>query len=201
LFKFAPRHICTYHAIVRPPVIALSIVLATALAWAGPSAIVRLSEPAYAAGAFTLTSPAVTSQGGLQAAYTCDGAGTSPPLTWTAAPKGTKGYALVMDHVPPEGGHHWYWLMWGIPAKTHALSANVTKIGFLGGNSVNQNIGYAPPCSKGPGTKTYTITVYALSGSPKLPKKSSASVTRDSLLAAISGITLEKAVLDVTYER
>ncbi|MCX6423312.1 MAG: hypothetical protein NTV96_01775, partial [Actinobacteria bacterium] len=110
---------------MRSPVIALSIVLATALAWAGPSAIVRLSEPAYAAAAFMLTSPAVTSQGALPAAYTCDGAGTSPPLTWTAARKGTKGYALVMDHVPPEGGHHWYWLMWGIPAKTQALSANV----------------------------------------------------------------------------
>lgn len=186
---------------VRPPVIALSLVLATALAWAGPGTILRLSEPAHAATAFTLTSPAVTSQGALPAAYTCEGAGTSPPLTWTPARKGTKGYAIVMDHVPPEGGYHWYWLMWGIPAKTLALSANVTKIGFLGGNSVNSSIGYAPPCSKGPGTKTYTITVYALSGTPKLPKKSSASVTRDSLLAAISGITLEKAVLDVTYER
>lgn len=186
---------------VRPPVIALSLVLATALAWIGPGTILRLSEPAHAATAFTLTSPAVTSQGALPAAYTCEGAGTSPPLTWTPARKGTKGYALVMDHVPPEGGYHWYWLMWGIPAKSLALSANVTKIGFLGGNSVNSSIGYAPPCSKGPGTKTYTITVYALSGTPKLPKKSSASVTRDSLLAAISGITLEKAVLDVTYER
>ena len=186
---------------VRPPAIALSIVLATALAWVGPGAILRLSEPAHAAAAFTLTSPAVTSQGPLPAAYTCDGAGTSPPLTWTAARKGTKGYALVMDHVPPEGGYHWYWLMWGIPTKTLALSANVTKIGFLGGNSVNSSIGYAAPCSKGPGTKTYTITVYALSGSPKLPKKSSASVTRDSLLAAISGITVDKAVLDVTYSR
>jgi len=158
--------------VVRPPVIALSLVLATALAWIGPGTILRLSEPAHAATAFTLTSPAVTSQGPLPAGYTCDGAGTSPPLTWTPARKGTKGYALVMDHVPPGGG-----------------------------NRVNQNIGYAAPCSKGPGTKTYTITVYALSGSPKLPKKSSASVTRDSLLAAISGITLEKAVLDVTYER
>ena len=186
---------------MRPPFIALSIVLATALAWVSPGAILPLSEPAYAAAAFMLTSPAVTSQGALPAAYTCDGAGTSPPLTWTAARKGTKGYALVMDHVPPEGGHHWYWLMWGIPAKTQALSANVSKIGFLGGNSVNSNIGYAPPCSKGPGLKTYTITVYALSGTPKLPKQSSASVTRDSLLAAISGITLDKAVLDVTYER
>lgn len=186
---------------MRRLVIALSLVLATALAWVGPGASFGLSHLAYAAATFTLTSPAVTSRGALSAAYTCDGAGTSPPITWTASRKGTKGYAVVMDHVPPDGGHHWYWLMWGIPANTRALPTNVTKIGLLGGNSVNPNIGYAPPCSQGPGTKTYTITVYALSGTPKLPKKSSAAVTRDSLLAAISGITLEKAVLDVTYQR
>ena len=106
-----------------------------------------------------------------------------------------------MDHVPPDGGHHWYWLMWGIPAKTRALPATVSKIGYLGGNSVNPKIGYAPPCSQGPGTKTYTVTLYALSGTPNLPKKSSAAVTRDSLLAAISGITLSKAVLNVTHSR
>ena len=43
--------------------------------------------------------------------------------------------------------------------------------------------------------------LYALSGTPNLPKKSSAAVTRESLLAAISGITLSKAVLNVTYSR
>ena len=165
----------------------LSLVAGTAIA-------ITLSAPAGAADTFALTSPAVSSNGGLPARYTCDGAGTSPP-------SGTKGYAVVMDHVPPDGGHHWYWLMWGIPAKTRALPATVSKTGYLGGNSVNQKIGYAPPCSQGPGTKTYTVTLYALSGTPNLPKKSSAAVTRDSLLAAISGITLSKAVLNVTYTR
>lgn len=154
-----------------------------------------------ATGSFTLTSPVVAEGGALPATYTCDGAGTSPPIAWANPPKGTKGFAVVMDHVPPEGGYHWYWLMWGIPAKARTLPAAVTRIGHLGGNSVNRNIGYAPPCSQGPGLKKYTVTIYALSGSPKLPTASSASVTRDSLLAAISAITLSKAVLNVTYSR
>jgi phosphatidylethanolamine-binding protein (PEBP) family uncharacterized protein len=106
-----------------------------------------------------------------------------------------------MDHVPPDGGHHWYLLEWGIPASTRSMSAGSTTSGVLGGNSVNREVGYAPPCSKGPGSKTYTITVYALSATPALPTASSASITRDQLLSAISGITLSKAVLDVTYTR
>ena len=178
---------------LRPPLRA-SLALAAALATA-----LTVSGPARAADAFTLTSPGIGVGNAFPAKYTCDGAGTSPPITWTNAPKGAKGYAVVMDHVPPEGGHHWYWLMWGITAKTTAIAANSTKVGYLGGNSVNKNIGYAPPCSKGPGAKTYTITVYELSGTPNLPKKSSASITRDSLLASISGITISKAALNVTY--
>lgn len=141
------------------------------------------------------------SQGTLPTEYTCDGQGVSPSLTWSGAPKGTKGYAIVMDHVPPEGGHHWYLLDWGIPAKTRSLPAGASNVGYLGGNSVNRDLGYAPPCSKGPGTKTYTISVFALSGTPKLPKTSTSSVTREQLLSAISGMTLSKAVLDVTYSR
>ena len=185
-----------FEAMVRSmrPTLRASLALAAALATA-----LTVSGPARAADAFTVTSPGIGAGNAFPAKYTCDGAGTSPPITWTNAPKGAKGYAVVMDHVPPEGGHHWYWLMWGIPAKANAIAANSTKVGYLGGNSVNKNIGYAPPCSKGPGAKTYTITVYELSGTPNLPKKSSASVTRDSLLASISGITISKAALNVTY--
>jgi phosphatidylethanolamine-binding protein (PEBP) family uncharacterized protein len=169
--------------------------------FAAIAATVVLSGPARAADTFTLTSPGLGAGKALAARYTCDGAGISPPLSWANPPMGTKGFAIVMDHVPPDGGHHWYLLNWGIPSKTRAIPANSAKVGYLGGNSVNKDIGYAPPCSQGPGSKTYTITVFALSGTPNLPKKSSAAVTRDALLSAISGITISKAALDVTYTR
>lgn len=51
---------------MRRLVIALSLVLATALAWVGPGASFGLSHLAYAAATFTLTSPVVTSRGRFQ---------------------------------------------------------------------------------------------------------------------------------------
>jgi len=149
---------------------------------------------------FTVISPG-SIDGALDIDSTCDGAAKSPALAWSNEPSGTGSYAIVMDHVPPEGGHHWYWVEWGIPATTHAVAAGATDTGVFGGNNVNPNVGYAPPCSKGPGLKTYTITVYALSTSPDLPQTSTASVNRETLLSAISGITLAKASIDLTYSR
>ena len=172
----------------------LTVAVATGVAFAGHS------TASAATSGFRVSIPSAPA-GTLPVTYTCDGQGISPALKWSNAPRGTKGYAIVMDHVPPDGGHHWYLLHWGIKAKTRSLSSGPSTVGYLGGNSVNRDIGYAPPCSQGPGAKTYTITVYALSGTPTLPKKSTAAVTRDLLLSAISGITLSKAVLDVTYSR
>lgn len=147
---------------------------------------------------FTVTSPGIVG-GALAIDSTCDGAGTSPAIAWSSPPQGTTGYAIVMDHSPPEGSTHWYWLVWGIPADVDSLSAGATDTGYLGGNSVNPEVGYAPPCSQGPGVKKYTITVYALASTPTLPSESTASVTRESLLSSIEGITLSKATLDLTY--
>jgi phosphatidylethanolamine-binding protein (PEBP) family uncharacterized protein len=53
-------------------------------------------------------------------------------------------------------------------------------------------------CSKGPGVKTYHITVYALSA---LPKLRASAATRDALLDAIKDITLAEGTLTYTYER
>jgi len=175
----------------------LTAALAIGVAFSGHS-LASAATPS-----FTVSIPSAPA-GTLPVTYTCDGQGVSPALTWRGAPKATKatkGYAIVMDHVPPDGGHHWYFLDWDIPAMTHSLVAGATTVGYLGGNSVNRELGYAPPCSQGPGAKVYTITVYALSGTPTLPRQSSASVTRDQVLSAISGMTLSKAVLDVTYSR
>lgn len=159
---------------------------------------------AYAAesdgSSFSVTSPGAPN-GVLSVRYTCDGEGISPPLQWTNAPTGTKGFAVLMDHVPPEGGHHWYLVAWGIPATRHGLPAGATDIGILGGNSVNPDPGYAPPCSRGPGEKIYTVTVFALSGKPRLPKRSTSNVGRDRLLAAVAPLTLASASQDFTYTR
>ena len=68
-----------------------------------------------------------------------------------------------MHHVPGPGDTHWYWVVYDIPPTTLSVEPGATDIGTFGTNSVNDQQEYAPPCSRGPGEKLYTITVYALS--------------------------------------
>jgi len=149
---------------------------------------------------FALTSPAVTEGGNLPKDYTCDGSSATLPLEWRNAPAGTKSLAVIMHHVPGPGDTHWYWVLYDIPATVTALPQNVTGLGTLGNNSVNSRAEYAPPCSKGPGAKLYTYTVYALSAAPQLTLPHE-QVSRDVLLAAIQNLILASATLNVVYTR
>ena len=105
-----------------------------------------------------------------------------------------------MHHIDPEGKTKWYWTLYNIPADVSALPRNVQGIGTLGNNSVNGRIGYAPPHSKGPGDKTYVLTLYALSA-PLQPAVTPAQVTREVLLAAMKGRVLASSELPVVYAR
>ncbi|MEM5496941.1 YHYH protein [Paraglaciecola mesophila] len=146
---------------------------------------------------FVLSSSAMADGDSLPTIYTCDGDSLSPPLTWHGAPEATKYYALVMHHDAPEGVH-WYWTLYDINADTTQIKAG-ESLGQVGSNSVNDLDEYAPPCSKGPGKKSYTFTVYALSAPVAFNKQT--KVDRATLLAAIEGTTLDSASMTVTYQR
>lgn len=156
--------------------------------------------PANRSGTFALRSPAVAGDGVLPVEFTGDGESATPPLEWSGAPEGTKSFVLIMHHLDPEGATKWYWTLYNLPADTRSLAKNTTGLGTLGTNSVNRRPGYAPPHSKGPGAKTYVLTVYALAARLELPL-SAAEVNRDVLLAAMKDITLDRAELNVTYTR
>jgi len=149
---------------------------------------------------FILTSPDVVDGGTLPLEYTCDGVSSTLALAWKGAPAGTAGYAVIMHHVASPEDVHWYWVLYNIPAEVASLSKNSTGIGTLGTNSVNFKAEYTPPCSKGPGSKEYTYTVYALSAQPQFSDPTS-PVNRDVLLKAIQNITLASAELHVTFEK
>lgn len=149
---------------------------------------------------FGLSSPEVADGGTLPADYTCDGTSATLPLAWSGAPTGTVSYAVVMHHVDPQGEIKWYWILYDIPATVTSLARNVTGVGTVGSNSENPQAAYAPPCSQGPGPKTYVYTVYALSAAPVLPSDP-AAVTRAVLLDAIADRTLGSASLSVVYSR
>ena len=149
---------------------------------------------------FTLLSDAGLDGSTMSTEYTCDGSGVSPELSWSNPPQGTKEFALIMSTLPGDGTTKWSWVIYGIPANTRELAKNTTGVGIFGVGSHGSTTKYQPPCSKGPGAKIYTITLYALSESPKLPSDAS-QVTGDVLTKAISTITLGSTKLNLSHAR
>jgi phosphatidylethanolamine-binding protein (PEBP) family uncharacterized protein len=127
---------------------------------------------------------------------TCDGDRESPAVAWKNLPKGTKSIAISLWHTAPDQEKS-YWLVYNIPADVSELKQQSKDVGTLGIND-RRRAEYDPMCSKGPGVKTYHITVFALSQDVKLPSNKS---SRTDLLEAVKGITLGQSTLDFHYER
>jgi hypothetical protein len=120
-----------------------------------------------------------------------------------------------MHHIPGptrDGVHaedkHVYLVLYNIPATATSLDKALKKASGgaestwgWGVNTVNRRAEYAPPCSKGPGDKRYTLTVYALSKELAITPADRNGATMDELLTAMKDSTLGTATLDVTYAR
>jgi phosphatidylethanolamine-binding protein (PEBP) family uncharacterized protein len=148
---------------------------------------------------FTLTSSAFTVGGSIPSQYTCDGTlgmlSKSPPLAWTGAPTATVTFALTISTIALDGTK-WNWVLYNIPRTVTSL-AEATTLGTAGVSSDGNELRYYPPCSSGPGEKTYTFTLYALSGTPTF----SVPVTGDILTSTISPLVIGKSQANVTYTR
>ena len=160
------------------------------------SSTVAAVSPATAG--FVLESPVMADGGSLPMEFTCDGQAMSPPVAWRGAPSGTASYAVLMHHVASPSDVHWYWVLYNLAPTTDHIEAGVSPP-IVGTNSVNNRMEYAPPCSQGPGKKSYTLTVYALSRPLDLPDPR--KVSRPVLLRAMEGVVLGDATMTVTYER
>ena len=152
--------------------------------------------------ALTLTSSAFVDGGTLPGQYTCDGTGgmlsSSPPLAWGGAPGGTVEYALTVTTIALDGKKY-NWVLFHIPGNVTSL-AEGTGVGTAGVSTDGTELRYYPPCSSGPGLKTYTFTLYALSGSPTFSVPES-QVTGDILTSSISPLIIGSRQVNVTYTR
>ncbi len=146
---------------------------------------------------FTLTSSAATAGGTLPAAYTCDGTGSTLPLAWTNPPAGTTSYALLLSTAPTSTTIKYDWVLYNIDPATTALAQDSFLVGTLGQGDDGPGAIYDPPCSQGPGAKTYTFTLYALNAAPTL----TGTVTGAMLATTIASSTLATASLSVSYSR
>ncbi|GAA3660257.1 YbhB/YbcL family Raf kinase inhibitor-like protein [Microbacterium marinilacus] len=91
------------------------------------------------------------------------GADTSPQLSWSGAPEGTRSYALsCFDPDAPTGSGYWHWAVYDIPADVTSFAAGRTEAGIALKNEagVAGYIGAAPP--PGTGLHRYFFVVDAL---------------------------------------
>jgi phosphatidylethanolamine-binding protein (PEBP) family uncharacterized protein len=146
---------------------------------------------------FNFSSTAFQDGGTLPVTYTCEdtNGGVSPPLTWTGAPQGTVEFAVTASTLAVDG-KKWNWVLYGIPASVTSLAANTKGIGTTGASTDGPDLKFYPPCSSGSGPRTYTVTLYALSGKPTF---STSPVTGDVLMEAISPLIIGSRQMSVTY--
>jgi phosphatidylethanolamine-binding protein (PEBP) family uncharacterized protein len=150
---------------------------------------------------FTFTSTAFEDGGTLPVVYTCDdaGGGVSPPLAWSGAPEGTVEYALMMTTFALDGTK-WNWVVFHIPTTVTSLAQATVGVGVAGLSSDGPELRYYPPCSTGPGAKTYTFTLYALSETPTFAVPES-EVNGEILTSAIGPLTIASRHVNLSYTR
>jgi Raf kinase inhibitor-like YbhB/YbcL family protein len=150
--------------------------------------------------AFGLSSPSFAEGGTIPRLHTCEGADLSPALEWSGEPGGTSCFALVVDDPDAPVGTWNHWLLWDLPASTHALPQGF-KAGQAGESGTNDfgKLGYGGPSPpKGHGPHRYFFKLYALKV-PSLGLRRGAK--RAELDKALQGRLLAEAQWMGRYER
>jgi Raf kinase inhibitor-like YbhB/YbcL family protein len=132
------------------------------------------AEARYHAGlarSLQISSDAFQDRGDIPTAFSCEGAGTSPPLKWSELPEGTRSLALlVTDEDLPSPGFSLFkivhWVLYNIPGDVTGLDAGVSSAalsesGIEVGPNWSGKTAYYPPCPVS-GRHRYVFRLYAL---------------------------------------
>jgi len=148
-----------------------------------------------------LTSTAFQPGGQIPRENTCDGADTSPPLSWTGAPENTRSYALICDDPDAPRGTWVHWVMFNLSPQAHQLPAAVSSDraprGAVQGRNDFKNQGYGGPCPPAGKPHRYFFKLYALDTDLHLR----AGATKSDVESAMKGHILAEAQLMGTYGR
>jgi Raf kinase inhibitor-like YbhB/YbcL family protein len=125
-------------------------------------------EPTAPAGvtvaSLTVSSKSFAPKGPIPIDFSCDGKDSSPELTWSAPPQGTRSLALIVDDpdASPHGFTHW--LAFNLPPEITRVgeAADVGALGGVLGVNDFQQTRYNGPCPPHGETHRYVFTVYAL---------------------------------------
>jgi Raf kinase inhibitor-like YbhB/YbcL family protein len=155
----------------------------------------------------TIRSQAFSEGGPIPTRHTEDGANLSPPLTWSAPPKGTAELALIVDDPDAPTEDPWvHWVVYKIPAAAPSLPEGFHETtippgapeGLVQGMNTWPTKGYrgpAPP--KGHGVHHYHFKIFALDQALDLKP----GLDKHALQEAMSGHILARGELVGTYKR
>ena len=146
-----------------------------------------------------LTSSSFTDGGDIPKQFTCDGANTSPALSWSSAPQKTQSFALIAsDQDSPITFVHW--VVYNFPPTItqipEAIRSQQLPQGALQGTTDFDAVGYGGPCPPS-GTHRYNFTIYALDSMMQAPSGANAKELRK----AMNGHVLAEGNLMGRYHR
>lgn len=155
-------------------------------------------------GKLTVSSLSFQNNGTLADMYTQNGYSWSPPLSWTAGPKATKSYVVLVEDTGVKRAEPIvHWVMYDIPADTTALPERlgrkaklISPMGALQGKNIAQKVGYIGPKPPAGETHPYHFEVFALDQVLKIdPDKAD----RDAVVDAMKGHVLAAGEIVAHY--
>jgi hypothetical protein len=138
----------------------------------------------------------------IPAKFTCNGAGVSPQLAWSAPPAGTVSLALIVTDPDAPGGTFVHWVLYNLSAGMQALPEGLSAQGELPDGSLQGRndfgaLGYGGPCPPGHSPHHYVFTLYALDTKLHLPP----GAKRVQVEAAMQGHILARGELIALYQQ
>ena len=131
-------------------------------------------------------------------AYKGEGENTSPPISWSGAPDGTKEIALICDDPDAPRDEPWvHWVLANIPGDFRGIPEGSDGGSTPGKNDFGEQGWGGPMPPKGHGVHHYHFKVYALDAELEVEP----GVTKARLLEAMKGHVLAQGELIGTYER
>ena len=194
--RFNDSKTCPRRACFRPSTVLLPVLVAILACRHEPKIA---SAQDYAS--LQVESSSFTGGGSIPQRFTCDGAGISPALKWSAPPSGAKSLAIVV-HDPDAPIDFTHWIVFDIPPGVRSLAEGASSEGAMPegafeGTTDFGRTGYGGPCPPGGRRHHYRFHVYALDVRFDLP----AGANRRQLESAMDGHILAGGEIVGVYRR
>ena len=144
---------------------------------------------------FSLFSSAFADGATIPERNTCDGAGVSPPLSWTSTPAAAE-LAIVVRDQDADGYVHW--VVTGIDPAIEGIGEDGIPESASEAANGSGSTGWFGPCPPpGDGPHTYVFTLHAL---PE-PLGSTSGLSAEEAAQLVEDASSDQAVLTGTYSR